>query len=132
MFDVCVEEKLVTITTTTSNLSLDYESPQNFLASPLEPKIGCQSFFSHASLSHYQTSFIVFSVYLLFFFVFVCVCLFAFYNFVQPLAITFNKQYTGTRQQCLAEEQRRKILELMALDVIPFRCLNSRGNTRRT
>ena len=36
------------------HLSLDYESPQNFLASPPEPK-KYQSFFSHA-LSHYQTS----------------------------------------------------------------------------
>ena len=67
------------------HLSLDYESPQNFLASPLEPKNTNHS-------SHMLSPTIrLFFQYLLFFCV--CVCLFAFYNFVQPLAFTFNKRY---------------------------------------
>jgi len=37
------------------HLSFDYESPQNFIASPPEPK-KYQSFFSHALSHYYQTS----------------------------------------------------------------------------
>jgi len=40
------------------------------------------------------SDFIVFPVYLLF--LCVSVCLFAFYNFVQPLATTFNKRYIAS------------------------------------
>jgi len=63
------------------HLSLDYESPQNFLASPLEPKIPIILLTCSLPLSD-QT---VYQVYLDLLFFCVCVCLFAFYNFVQPL-----------------------------------------------
>jgi len=66
-------------------LSLDHESPKNFLASPLEPKNTSHSYLP-CSLPLYQTSKLLFHcIYCVF-------CIF-FYNSVQPLATTVNKQY---------------------------------------
>jgi len=66
------------------HLSLDYESPQNFLAFPPEPKNINHS--SHMLSPTIRLHNCVFPLYLLFF-VFVFVFL-----IVQPLAITFNKR----------------------------------------
>ena len=66
------------------HLSLHYESPQNFLASPLEPKNTNHSSHMLSPTIRLHNCFFQ-CIYC--FFVFVCVFL-----LVQPLAITFNKQ----------------------------------------
>jgi len=68
------------------HLSLDYESPQNSLASPPEPKIPIILLTCSLPLSDFII--VIFQCIYCFF-----VCLFAFYNFNQPLATTFNKRY---------------------------------------
>ena len=71
------------------HLSLDYESPQNFLASHQNQKIPIILLTCSLPLSDFIIVF--FSLYLLFF-----VCLFLCLLstiIVQPLAITFNKRY---------------------------------------
>ena len=69
------------------HLSLDYESPQNFLASPPEPKNTNHS--CHMLSPTIRLHNCVFPLYSLFLCLFFCLLS----TIVQPLAITFNKWY---------------------------------------
>jgi len=73
------------------HLSLDYESPQNFLTSHQNQKIGLPVILLTCSLP--LPDFIIVFFQCIYCFFSVCVSLFSLYNFVQPLAITFNKRY---------------------------------------
>ena len=76
------------------HLSLDYESPQNFLASPLQPKNTNHSFHMLSPISDFIMFFQCRPIYC--FFVFVCLCLLSTILFSLWLLLPINDYEVGT------------------------------------